>query len=307
MAQPLSEWVSIAEAVRLSGLSTRSLKRLQAGGRLTFRRSPGGHVRIARTAIDGLLRHSANDDSAAASSVQQRKERVELLGLEAEELRRTREIERIRQEDAEADRRRLEAERADAAARALELAEQRSLRVNELARRKEQKRQADAVQRRAEFERHWFAWGKSRISILAWLTIEQRHTAMDEVSFEIRGRGPEDAERMEEILAETIARVCAPWQFERDARARRERLLEESLWALAFATEQEKGRAAAEARSAIAALPLTATDWEIRSTLSSVVSPIVEAVRERITEEHAERRREEIQALGVLAKLVSRR
>ncbi len=127
---------------------------------------------------------------------------------------------------------------------------------------------------------------------------------MEEVSFEVRAHGPADADAMEEILTETIARVVTPWQAAREARARREKLLEQSLWTLTWATEQERLRVAADARAAIAALPLTATDLEIRSTLSAVISPIAQAVRERIAQERAENLREQIQALGALAKLV---
>jgi|SRR6267154_2417625 len=301
MAQ-LSEWVSISEAVRLSGLSTRTLKRMAEENRLNFSRSPGGHIRIARADLDGLLRRQSSNPSAPASSVlHNRKERVEELVLESQELRAKRDLERMREEDEERERQRAEVQRAEAVARELALAEQRSRRTSELERRKREQREAAAVRQQAEFDRHWFRWAKDRLSILSWLSIEQRRTVIDEVSFEVRAHGPEeDVDAMEQVLSETIARVCAPWVFERDVKAKREKLLEESLWPLSwYATDQEKARAAANARVAIAQIPLTAEDWEIRAALSAVIEPIRKALAKRDLEHN-------VAAVAALFRLVDR-
>jgi excisionase family DNA binding protein len=299
MAQ-LSEWVSVSEAVRLSGLSTRTLKRMAEEGRIKFSRSPGGHLRIARRELDGLLRHSANASAPVSSVLQNRKENVEELVLQSQELRAKRELERMREEDEERDRQRVAAQRAEAVARELALAEQRLRRASELERRKREQREAQTAGQQAEFERHWFRFAKDRVSILNWLSIEQRHAVMDEVSFEIRAHGPEEGDAMEQVLSDTIARVCAPWVFERDVKAKREKLLEESLWALSwYATNQEKARAAADARVAIAQIPLTAEEWEIRAALSAVIEPIRKALAKRDLEQN-------VAAVAALYRLVGR-
>src|SRR6266849_8207775 len=151
MAQ-LSEWVSVSEAVRLSGLSTRTLKRMAEEGRIKFRHSPGGHIRVARADLDGLLRQSAKVPGQASSILQQKKERVEELVLESQALRAEAEMDRLLRDQADRECQRAEARRAEAATRELALAEQRSRQASELERRKSEQRQAKTERQQVEFE-----------------------------------------------------------------------------------------------------------------------------------------------------------
>lgn len=210
MAQ-LSEWVSVSEAVRLSGLSTRTLKRLGEERRIKFSRSPGGHIRIARADLNGLLRHSGNAAAPASSILQNRKERVEDLVLETEELRAKRDLDRLREEDADRERQRMEARRAEAATRELALVEQRLRRASELERRKREQREAEASQRQAEFERRWDRWARERLALRDWLSFEQRETVLRMVEETVRAHGPQDEDVVQSILTDAIARLCAPW------------------------------------------------------------------------------------------------
>lgn len=278
----LNEYVSVSEAVRLSGLSTRTLKRMAKEGRLKFSKSPGGHIRIARADLDGLLRHSPSSPAPVSSVLQNKKERVEELVLETQELRARRELDRLQEEDADRDRQRAAARRAEAATRELALAEQRSRRTSESERRKREQREAEAERQQAEFERRWDRWARERLAVLEWLSFEQRETVLRMVAETVRAHGLGDEDVMQSILSDSIARLCAPWEFERQSHARREELIEQTIWQLPQgATDIEKARAATDARAVLSQIPLSAKDWEIRVALSSVVEPIAEAIEER--------------------------
>ena len=100
----LPEWVSISEAERLTGLSARTIKRMAAEGQLKSSRTPGSHMRVSRADVDRLLRRDAPASVSASSVLQNKRERVEELGLEARELRAQREIDKLREEGAQAER-----------------------------------------------------------------------------------------------------------------------------------------------------------------------------------------------------------
>lgn len=288
MAQ-LSEWVSVSEAVRLSGLSTRTLKRMAEEGRIKFSRSPGGHVRIARAALNGLLRPANASVPAASSVLENRKERVEELVLESQELRVKRDLDRQREEDADRERQRAEARRAEAVARELVLRQSRAERKRDAERRERERREAEESQRKAAFEKRWIQFGRDRLAVpaLSWLTFEQHSQVLGIVADEVATLGPEDEEIMADVLTETVARVIVPWSLARGAEATRARLIEQSVWRElpACANDQEKARAVVSARAAIADFPLTAVEWELRARLAEALEPHRKAIEERNAEE----------------------
>jgi excisionase family DNA binding protein len=290
MAQ--SEWVSVSEAVRLSGLSTRTLKRLAVEERrIKFSRSPGGHIRIARADLDGLLRHSANAPAPTSSVLQNRKERVEELVLETQELRAKRELDRLQEEDADRERQRAEARRAEAVTRELALAQQRLQRKREAQRLERERIERAASRLQAEFERRWDRWARERLTVLKWLSFEQRETVLRIVEETVRARGPQDQDVMQSILTDAIARLCAPWEFDRQAQAKREELIERTVQQLPWgATDVEKVRAATDARAVLSQIPLSAKDWEIRAAVSAAVEPVQKSIEQRRASEEANAR-----------------
>lgn len=70
--------------------------------------------------------------------------------------------------------------------------------------------------------------------------------------------------------------------MEQCLRAKREESIEEMLRRLPYgATDAEKARAAASARTALAEIPLTAGDLEMRAAVATAVEPITKAIEQR--------------------------
>ncbi|HUI76050.1 MAG TPA: hypothetical protein VLX32_13960, partial [Candidatus Acidoferrum sp.] len=109
-------------------------------GQLASSRTPGQHMRVLRAAVDGLLRHAGGTPVSASSVLQNRRERVEELALEVQELRARREIGKLREEDSESERRRTEERRAEAVANERALAESRLQAARDAERREREQR-----------------------------------------------------------------------------------------------------------------------------------------------------------------------
>ncbi len=63
-----AKWIPVSEAQRLTGLATRTIKRIIAESRLRSARTRGGHIRVLRADVDGLL-HPDNPASDSATDV----------------------------------------------------------------------------------------------------------------------------------------------------------------------------------------------------------------------------------------------
>ena len=282
----LNEWLSASEAVRVSGLSSRTLKRLAAEKRIKFSRSPGGHLRFARVDVERI--HSTSEPAAAPAStvLQNKKERVEELVLETQELRARRELDRIHEEDADRKRERAETRRAEMAARALELQKSKAQEKRDAERREHERRDAEAERRQREFERRYVGWATDRLP--EWLSFEQRQAVLQMVEEMVRARTPEDESTMQSSITDAMARLCAPWAFERRVQAKREEMIEETLRRLPHgATDAEMARAATDVRAAISQIPLTANDLEVRVVVSIALEITVKAIRQRLASEEA--------------------
>lgn len=112
-----AESLSVSEAAAALGISTPTLKRMVAEDRLDSFRTPGGHLRITMESIKDMReqRHARPRPMREASPVlQNRRERLEELTLEAQEHRARRELEKLRREEQE------EAETLEAEAQARE-------------------------------------------------------------------------------------------------------------------------------------------------------------------------------------------
>jgi hypothetical protein len=90
--------------------------------------------------------------------LQNRRERVEELALEAQELRAKREIEKLRGEDAEGQRQWAEARRAEALANKRALAELRLQAARDAEQRRRERGQALAQRKRCEWVDGWAGW-----------------------------------------------------------------------------------------------------------------------------------------------------
>jgi hypothetical protein len=249
-------------------------------------RTIGNHMRVLRADLDGLLRQSTNVSAPVSSVLAAKREGVESLTLELQTERAKRELAKLQQEDAEADRQRTEARRAETLANKQVLGELRLQRERDSERREQEQREADGRRRQAEFERRWIRWGTERL--FDWLDFEQRRTTLQMIEEMVRARTLEDESIMQLSLTDAIARFCAPWAVEREARAKREKLVEETVRRLPHgATDLERARAAADARATLTQIPLIAGELEVRAAVVAAVEPIDRAIEERQAAEKA--------------------
>ena len=285
-----AESYSVSEAARLLGVSVPTLKRMAADGHLEGFRTPGGHLRIVADSI-GALREQGRQPRPAVNAspvLQNRRERLEELTLEAQELRAKRELEKLRREDAEEAERR-EAEEEEREQEAAERREALALERDRLAREDERKRQGkEAEQQLAVFRCGWSEKANELLAApkLRWLSLAQRKEVLDVLEAEITQRQPHDSPRMAIVLARVAAACIEPIVIERDAKRERERRIDSALWSLpAFATDAEKAEAEAAAREALTRLPYSAHDLELRSTAEKAIEPVRREVARRLMTE----------------------
>ena len=60
---PKSDYISLAEAAALLGVSTRTVERMMDRGELGYRVTPGGSRRLYRTALENYLALKVDKDS----------------------------------------------------------------------------------------------------------------------------------------------------------------------------------------------------------------------------------------------------
>jgi excisionase family DNA binding protein len=286
-----AESYSASEAAALLGVSTPTLKRMVAEGRLESFRTPGGHVRILAESIGAMREPRAERIRPvrdASPVLQNRRERLEELTLEAQEVRARRELEKLQREDEEE----AEQQEEEEEAREQEAAERQA----ELELEREQLEQKQAQERaRKEAERALAAfrcrWLQEANQALAdpqcrWLSAAQKKEIIDAVEAEIGKRQPSEAPRMATILAHTIAALIERFQAERQAQKRRQQIIERALWSVSvFATEQEKARAAVAVREAVRGLDADASESELLTSAQEAVRPIQQAIERRLIKE----------------------
>lgn len=215
-----SEWVSVSEGARLTGLAVRTIKCMVAEKKLKALRSPGGHLRVKRADLDRLLRPESAVSVSTSSVLQIKRERVEELSLELQETRARRALRKLNEEDAEADRRRGEAQRAEMLANKRALAELRLQQKRDA----EERKRAKLSRQREDFRRWWMRWANRVLP--EWLPTSQEETVTEAV--ERAGCNPREPEAdVRRVLDATIARAVAPFRAEREAWTRRERLIED--------------------------------------------------------------------------------
>lgn len=279
-----SEWIPISEAERLTGLSPRTIKRMIAEGQIKSARTQGDHVRVLRSDVDRLLRREAPASVSASSVLQGKRERVEELALTAEELRANRVVQTLTEEAAELDRRRTQAQRAQELTDARAVHEARLQTARDAESKARAEREAEAQRQRAEFRRRWVSFATDRFPV--WVSYEHRQALLAAVEETIAARDVADEDLMPRLLGDAISRICAPWELERLSQQKREELIERTITSglPVGATDSEKAKAAASARSALAQVPATGSDWELRAAVSGAVEPIVKAIEKRNAE-----------------------
>ena len=240
-------------------------------------------MRVPRSDLERFRQgHASNAPAPASSVLQNRRERVEELGLEAQELRAKREIEKLPEEQSEAKRARRMENRTQVLAERRGIEETQLQRERDTERRHRERRQAEAERQRTEFSRRWLRWASNALP--DWVTTEQEQSvtaAVEKVLAQCDSTEPD--EQVQPALERAIERAAAPWRSEREERDRRERLIETAVsWHLPWgATDADKARVTASLRTALLAVPIQSSDAEVRIALDEALAPVKQSIAER--------------------------
>jgi excisionase family DNA binding protein len=275
----------VSEAANLLGVSVPTLKSLVRDKKLRAFRTPGGQLRVLADSLEQVQQGPALRPAREASPVlQNRRERVEELALEAQELRAGHEIRKLRQEDAAEARQKREerqerAREAEQEAQRLEL-EQQQLEIQ----RHERAEHARAQAALRDFRQGWFAHADKLLAAFtyAWLTLPQRKEITEALEAEIAKHSPDDERRMERIVQNSLASFVAPLEAQREIARRCGHALDRVLLKISVsATPSERVRAEALAREALRQVPFDADADELLTKAQDAIAPVSRAIEDR--------------------------
>ena len=282
---------SVSEAAPVLGVSIPTLKRMAAEGRLESFRTPGGHLRILAESVEAVRDHRQTQPRPvrdASPVLQNRRERLEELTLEAQEHRARRELARLQQEEQEeAERQEAEAEARDQAAaqREAELEIERERlrhdRAKEITRR-------EAENELANFRRRW---SEEAVTLLAvqeysWLSSGHRNEILEMLEAEIEKRHPADESRMTTILKRSLESLAEPFQRQQQVQEKQQRVMEQALRDLPYsATEAEQVRVTATIRDTLRRLDDDTDKCEMRVAAQEAIQPLCVAIEKRLLDE----------------------
>jgi len=280
------ETLSAPQAALKLGVASSTVKEMARAGELDAFKTPGGHWRISAAGIEEYRtgrRVGPRLLSAAPSGpLQNRRERVEDLNLQAQEIRARQQLSELQDEQAsEADRRATEAQ-------ARKIERQRSLEQvrGERQRQKREQQQAEAEHRRAAIrEQVLLALPQALAEAFPeGASYEQQRAFAEALDVELRRVGVEDMATARVVMKTLAVTFIRSWR----AAAARDRLRKnasnrvsnEIRW-MSGATPMDATEADSAIREAIARLPAEANEHELLSAARAAVSPIADRIESR--------------------------
>jgi hypothetical protein len=273
------------------GVSIPTLKRMAAESRVESFRTPGRHLRILAESVEAVRVHRQTQPKPvrdASPVLQNRRERVEELTLEAQEHWARRELAKLRQEEQE------EAEMQEAEAEAREqAAAQREAELEIERERLKQDRAKDIERRQAERELaafccRWLDEANAALSApqYSWLSPSQRKEILEGLEAEIEKRHPADEPRMATILKHSLESLAEPLQRQQQAQEKRQRVTNYALRSLPYsATEAERVRVTTAIRDVLRPLGVDADECEMRVAVQEAIQPLCQAIEKRLLDE----------------------
>ena len=264
---------------------------MAAEDRVESFRTPGGHLRILAESVEDVREHRQMQHRPvrdASPVLQNRRERLEELTLEAQEHRARRELAKLRQEEVEeAERQEAEAEAREQAAdqRQAELEIERERLRHDRAKEMERR---EAERRLADFRCRWLDEANEALSAWQynWLSQSQRKEVLEALEGKIEKRGPDDEPRMTAILTRHIKVLIEPFQRQRANQEKRQRVTDRVLRSLPYlATEAERVRVTNKVRDALNHIDDEADESEIRIEVQETVHPLCQAIEKRLLDE----------------------
>lgn len=284
MSQP--EWIPLSEATRLSGLSSRTLRRMVAEGQLKGVKTRGGHLRVSRDSIDKLLRPALVGASFVSPVAQSRRERVEELRAEADELIADRQIKKLRAENSR------EQQTALAETEARAFGQRRAAEELRVRRAEDRKRE-----KRLLWESRWVNAVVEQCSQqYSCLSVEQRREIADQVRQTLQGYTERDDSNVISAAIATVRQYTVEtWAQERREEERgeqlrktaiewRKSLVERATWRVG-ATESEILQMKSAACDALSRIPVSVPEWEIELAVKTAIAPIANAIERRQNEQ----------------------
>lgn len=205
---------SLTDAAAVLGVSVPTVRALVARGQLASFRTPGGHLRIPSESVASYREGRPNRTNPAnitSMALQGRRENLEGLRLETEELRVRRDLRKVQEEEQEVENRR----KAEAQATALRRKEERERRRAETMREADARRQkaaeAEEIRRRRDWEISWtdFAFRLLPKDVPQSLELDVHHTVADALS---RFDPDQPEQIIERMVRAAIDKALQPWQ-----------------------------------------------------------------------------------------------
>ena len=224
----------------------------------------------------------------ASPVLQNRRERLEELTLEAQEHRAKRELEKLRREEQE------EAEKEEAEAEAREQAAAQREAELEIERERLRRDRTREMQRReverelADFRCRWLDEANTALSApqYCWLSPIQRKEILEGLEAEIEKRHPADEPRMATMLKRNLESLVEPFQRQQQAQEKRNRVMQYALMKLPYSTnEAERVRVTAMIRDALRRLDDNADECEMRVMALEAIQPLCSAIEKRLLDE----------------------
>ena len=257
------------DAARELGISPRTLRRLCSLGQLPSFRTPGGQVRVWRNHLDAYLQGSPSKSAGLPSpALETKREALQNLGLELQERRLKRDLRRLDDEDAEAERERASLIETEGLHAKVALEQSRLQRESKEEQRERDREQREAAQNRQSWVDSWLECALKSLpqGVPSEVAFEVRQ-AVEEALATVTPMRPRSI--VEHLVAAAIEQGLAPWRRQQEIetviqQARKELPAMAQTLGDWFPPNEWELRAISEARDAIASLALGASFAEIR-------------------------------------------
>ncbi len=272
--------LSISVAASRLGLSPNSIRRLCDSGKLASFRTAGGHLRLPAEAIESYRKgNGASDASASApsSALRNRKEQLEGLRLDVEEVGVKRQLKRLREEAAEEEAERADAAEAERQARAEERRQARQEEEERIRQAEEKQRKEDASRQRRAWTSDWVQWILKRVPSGA---PPDAVLSLRESAEEILGKTSvrESREVIEPVLLAARDRALQPWIRRKNVEAAIEKARHEISGFAALGTWGD--RAIVAATEAVQPLPVDAPISVVRAAATEAGKKVAAECRQ---------------------------
>ena len=292
------ESLSAGEAARELGVSPRTLRRLCSLGRLPSFLTPGGQVRVWRNHLDAYLQGLPPKAAGPPSPVlENKREALQGLSLELQERRLRRDLRKLDDEDADAERERAASIEAEGLRDKVALEQFRLQRENIAQERERQREQLAVDQERQQWIDSWLEYA------LRSLPRDVPREVVSDVREAVEGAlSTIEASRSQSIVQHLVAGAIEtglkPWRRQQEIEKSIQHARKELPWQVQTLSDwsppnEWEVRAMSAARDAIAKLVLGAPLGEVRAAAIQAgrrVAMEYEAEQDRIRAEQQRQR-----------------